>query len=146
MDARALAQLRFHPGATTMELGQSPDQREPQTRTGVLAVVTVVDPGERLEDAIELLLGNAGSVIGDGQLKIAVRVAARGHIDLGDVKQIIDEREKMRPGDVNVARIFLVALASYRSETFARNDFGEAQNGIQRRAQLVAHIGEKRSF
>ena len=30
-----------------------------------------------------------------------------------------------------------------RTETFLRDDFGEAENGIERRAQLVAHIGEE---
>ena len=44
---------------------------------------------------------------------------------------------------MNVAGIVLVALAAHRTETFLGDDLGEAQDGVQRRAQFVAHIGEK---
>ena len=64
-------------------------------------------------------------------------------LDLGDVEQIVDQRQQMRAGGMNVAGIFLVARRADRAEAFLGDDLGEAQNGVQRRAQLVAHIGEE---
>ncbi len=52
----------------------------------------------------------------------------------------------MRTRRMDIARIFLVTRGAGGAEAFLRDDFGEAENGIERRAQLVAHIGEERSL
>ena len=64
-------------------------------------------------------------------------------LDLGDVEQIVDQAEQMRARGMDVAGIFLVARRADRPEAFLRDDLGKAQDGVERRAQLVAHIGEE---
>ena len=63
--------------------------------------------------------------------------------DLGDVQQIVDQGQKMRARGMDVAGIILVAGIAHRAETFLADDFRKAQNGVQRRAQLMAHIGQE---
>ena len=43
----------------------------------------------------------------------------------------------------DVGRIFLIAGVAERAMQFAQHHFGEADHGIERRAQLVAHLGQK---
>jgi hypothetical protein len=42
--------------------------------------------------------------------------------------------------------IFLVGLDGVRSEQFAFHNFGKPKNGVERRAQFMAHRGEKAGF
>ena len=64
-------------------------------------------------------------------------------LDLGDVQQVVDQREQMGAGGMDVAGIVAIAFRADRPETFLGDDFGKAQNGVQRRAQLMAHIGQE---
>ena len=65
--------------------------------------------------------------------------------DLGHVEQIVDQAEQMRARRMDVAGIFVVARRPRPGPKHScRDDLGKAENGVQRRAQLVAHIGEKR--
>ncbi len=44
---------------------------------------------------------------------------------------------------MDVLEIVLVALIADRAETLLHHHFGEAENGLQRRADFVADLGEK---
>ncbi len=64
-------------------------------------------------------------------------------LDAAEVEQFIDEVEEVLAGAVNVAGIFLVLRHAVRPEQFGLQHFGEADDGIERCAQLVAHRGEE---
>jgi hypothetical protein len=49
----------------------------------------------------------------------------------------------MRTGGMDVAGVFLVARRPDTAETFLRDNFRETEDGIERRAQLVTHIGQE---
>ena len=50
------------------------------------------------------------------------------------------------PAGEYVVAIFLIFLRTQRSEHAAFHDLGESNDGIERRAQLVAHVGEEFGF
>ena len=52
----------------------------------------------------------------------------------------------MAAGSVDVLDIVLVTLVADRTETLLQHHFGKAQNGVQRRADLMADLGEKIGF
>ena len=47
---------------------------------------------------------------------------------------------------MDIIGIILVGRNHVRSEQFAFHDFGKAENGIERRAQLMAHRGKEAGF
>ena len=54
----------------------------------------------------------------------------------------------MRPSRIlaaraNVAAVIRVLVATERAEDAGLHDLGEAEDGVKRRAQLVAHLGEE---
>ena len=49
----------------------------------------------------------------------------------------------MYAGIMDVAGIILVHRHAVRSENLAFHHFGEAEDGVERRAQLMAHLGEE---
>ena len=63
--------------------------------------------------------------------------------DLGDVEHIVDQTEKVNPRRMNILDVGQVALVVQRPVNLAENRIGKADNGIERRAQLVAHLGEE---
>ena len=66
--------------------------------------------------------------------------------DAGMFEQVVDDREKMFAGFADVARIFDITLVGDLAHRLVLDEGGEAENGVQRRAQFVAHIGEERRF
>src|SRR5690349_11227349 len=52
----------------------------------------------------------------------------------------------MRAALVDIARVVEIALLADRAERLPENDVREADDGVERRAQLVAHIGEDLGF
>ncbi len=66
-------------------------------------------------------------------------------LDFGEIEYLIDQRQEMAAGGkdvVGVLGLFLVKLA----EQSLAQDFGEADDGVERRAQLVRHVGEEFRF
>ena len=49
----------------------------------------------------------------------------------------------MKAGSVDVLEIVLVALVADRAEALLQHHVGKAQNGVQGRADLMAHLGQK---
>src|SRR5690606_26482444 len=62
---------------------------------------------------------------------------------LGGVEDVVDDVQEMPAAAVDVLGIFPVARAPERSEELTAQDVGEAEDGVQRRPQLMAHDGEK---
>lgn len=55
-----------------MEVGDLPYQREPQSRTAVLAAAGLIHPEKGLEDALLILLRNAAAGIGNANQEFSV--------------------------------------------------------------------------
>lgn len=66
-------------------------------------------------------------------------------LDLGKVEDLVDQFEKMAAGRVDVAGIFGDLFRRQRV-TVAGKQIGKADDGIQRRAQFVAHVREERAL
>ena len=77
--------------------------------------------------------------------RFLVELVAPG-LDARQVEDFVDEIEKMHAGIVDIGGIILVHRHAVRPENFAFHHFGEAENGVERRAQLVAHLGEEARF
>ena len=65
--------------------------------------------------------------------------------DLGQIKNVVDQRQQVaRRAQYSIKRLELI-LALKVLRVFEQH-FGDADNGIQRRAQLVRHVGKKLRF
>src|SRR3546814_7452496 len=58
--------------------------------------------------------------------------------DLREVEQIVDEAQQVLPGAVDVLRVLVVLRVIERPEGLRRHHLGKADDGVERRAQLVA--------
>ena len=67
-------------------------------------------------------------------------------LDLGHVEYAVDQVQQMAARFMDMSRILLIARAAHRTENLLDHHFGETNDGVQRRAQLVTHIGEKSGF
>ncbi len=70
----------------------------------------------------------------------------RTALDAGGVEQIVDDAEQARAAGVDVGGIAAIGLVAERAQHFGVEDFGEAQHGVERRLQFVAHRGEEGAF
>jgi hypothetical protein len=59
------------------------------------------------------------------------------------VENVVDDCQQVLAADVNIFGIFPVLDRVYRPEALALHEIGEVDDGIQGRAQLVAHDREK---
>ena len=88
--------------------------------------------------------------LGFGQQRIEVELLeiepdAAG-LDLGHVENVVDDVEQVLPAAEDVAAIFAILVGAERAEHARLHDLGKPDDGIERRAQLVAHIGEEFRF
>ena len=60
--------------------------------------------------------------------------------DARQIEDLVDEVQEMHTGIMNVAGIVLVHRHGVHAENLALHHLGEAEDGIERRAQLVAHL------
>ena len=67
-------------------------------------------------------------------------------LDPRQVEDLVDQHQEMLAADVDVVGIFLVGGNAVRPEQLALHHLREAENGVERGAQLVAHGGEKAGF
>ena len=63
--------------------------------------------------------------------------------DLRQIEKVGDELEEMLAADVNVLGVLAVLVRAEETEALVHEDVGEADDGVQGRAQLVAHPGEE---
>ena len=71
-----------------------------------------------------------------------IRKVIATRLDLREIEHVIDHVEQMMAGRVDLHRIFDVVRADL-AERLIANQLREANDGIQRRAQFVAHVGEE---
>lgn len=74
------------------------------------------------------------------QVLVAQVQRADGALELGGVQQVVDQRQHALPGSMDVREHRMQPLlraAAHHAE------LGEAEDGLQRRAQLVADVGEE---
>ena len=64
-------------------------------------------------------------------------------LDFRHVENVADEVEQELAAFIDELGVFLVALMPELAEHLEVEDFGKADNGVERRAQLMAHIGEE---
>ena len=92
-------------------------------------------PGQRLR-----ILGHVGAEPGEIDLLLGKQQAAR--VALGEIEHIVDQRAE--PADALQDRGDIVARGSRQVARIAlRHHLGEAGDRGQRRAQLVAHVGDE---
>ena len=63
--------------------------------------------------------------------------------DLGHVENVVDQLQQVLAAAVDVAGVVAIAGFVDRAEQLVLDDLGEADDGVERRPQLVAHVGEK---
>ena len=66
-------------------------------------------------------------------------------LDLGQVEHVVDEPEQVAAVGLNALEHLAHPVGGVAVDV-VENELGVAENGIQRRAQLVAHIGEELRF
>ncbi len=92
--------------------------------------------GERLQ-AAGAILDDLGHVDrGEIELELA-------GLDLGDVEQVVEKRERVEAALMDVLDIAFVALVADRAEPLLQHQLGEADDRVERRAHLVADLGEE---
>ena len=74
--------------------------------------------------------------------RLLVELVATG-LDPRQVEDLVDQVEQVPPGVVDVVGIFAVGGVLHGAEHFLAHHLREAEDGVERRAQLVAHGGEK---
>ncbi len=67
-------------------------------------------------------------------------------LDLGDIENVVDQFQQMHAAGVNVVDVAFVLRHLEVAEQLTSDDIGKADDRIERRAQLVAHIGEEVRF
>ena len=67
-------------------------------------------------------------------------------LDLGDVEDVVDDVEQVLAAFVYVLGVFAVFRRTDRTEHLVEQDFGKAQDGVERRTDFVAHSRQKAAF
>ncbi len=67
-------------------------------------------------------------------------------LDPGEVEHVVDEIEQMQPAGMDVADIFGEHRRADGADDLGPDKVGETDDRIERRAQLMAHIGEEGGF
>ena len=64
-------------------------------------------------------------------------------LDLRHVENIIDDVEQEVAARMDVVDILLIAVGTERTECACLNHFRETDDRVERRTQLMGHIGEE---
>ena len=64
-------------------------------------------------------------------------------LDARHVEDVVDHRQEIFAARADVGAVFLVLVGAERAEDAALHHLGEADDGVERRAQLVAHVGQE---
>ena len=109
-----------------VHLGQVRRQRTEQPHTGFC----------------QRLAGGQATVDQRGEAEIADLQLHASGFDLGDIQNGVDQAKQMLGADQYFVQI-LKLLFGKGFFTLAPDDAGETDDGVQRRAELVAHIGQE---
>src|SRR4051812_30238361 len=100
-----------------------------QAERDAVALRALADQRHRVRDG--------GRQVEDGKLELH----AAG-LDLREIEDVVDEREKMTARLVDVLQV-IELLGVQLTEHLVDQHFREADDGVQRRPQLVRHVGEE---
>ncbi len=105
------------------------------------------DLGLKIEFGLGCFHAHQLDAICNNHAEVEVRFAQfePAGLDLGEVEDVVDEFQQMMAGGVDDLRIFYM-LADIGAECAGEDHLGKAEHGVQRRAQLVAHVGEELRF
>ena len=77
-------------------------------------------------------------LVGEGEIELA-------GLDPRQIEQVVDDGDHALAGGADVLHVFDIALVAERAEALADHHFGKADDGVERRADLVAdprqHVG-----
>ena len=91
-------------------------------------------------------LDGADRLIDDfGKALLAFRQLQLSGLDFGCIENLIDDAEKLVAGLVDVGRRSLRTVGEL-AEILAAHHFGEADDGVERRAQFMAHGRQERGL
>ena len=91
----------------------------------------------------EQRLGGVGAQIDQGaDPEIGGQHIHAAGFDLGDVQHGVDQVEQVLGADQDLVQVLGLLLGQH-AFGFAADDAGEADDGVERRAQLVAHVGQE---
>jgi len=74
--------------------------------------------------------------------RLVIELHAPG-FDLRHVEDVVDDVQQIISAGHDVVAVLLIFLGAQRPEHAAAHYFREADNGVERGAQLVAHVGQK---
>ena len=63
-------------------------------------------------------------------------------LNLRQIEYFVEDLQEMRSSAVDGLCVIAIARV-YRAKSCARNHFGETEDRVERRAQLMAHVGQK---
>ena len=98
-------------------------------------------------EAVLVLLGKPSRGADDlidkpGQIhRLGIEFELAG-FDLREVQYLVDEAKEVGPGGIHTAERFQ-RLFRAKARRVGDHHLGQADDGVERRAQLVAHIGEE---
>ena len=76
--------------------------------------------------------------------QVRVSSSAPG-LDLGEVKDVVDQLQQMAAAVEDVVGVLELPGIQVAEHPVAE-DFGEAEDGVERGAQLVAHVGQEQAL
>src|SRR4030095_15403482 len=85
---------------------------------------------------------NQGVSDGARQVELCQLQLHASGLDLREVENVVDEGEEMPSRLQDVLEVFCLFLV-YVPEHLLGEDFREADNGVERRAELVRHVGQE---
>ena len=78
-----------------------------------------------------------------GQIDLLFLHDVAASLDPGNIEDIIDQGQQVTAALVDIPGIFEVFRRTERTVIFTAHDLGEADDGVQRRAEFVAHPGQE---
>jgi len=81
-----------------------------------------------------------GVVDRGGKIEVGQLQLHPSGLDLREVEDVVDQGEQVLPRGVDVFQVLFLLLVEVTKQPFAQ-DLGEANDGVQRRPQLVRHVG-----
>ena len=92
--------------------------------------------GAQLQQAVALV-----GDVGEPHRLLVQLIAAR--LDAREVEDLVDEMQQMPAALQDVAGVLGILRVLHRAEHLRLHHLGETEDGVERRAQLVAHGGEE---
>ena len=127
-------------------IGEQVQQHLPQAQriTIEMGWHGLIDQEQQLQALVEDLLGDQAGEVRQHRVEqeIGAFEAHPAGLDLGEIEDVIDDRQEFLAGTIDLADVILQSRLRVR----AQGQVGEADDGVHRRAQFVAHPREELAF